>query len=124
MAFGKGIDAVNLLPRAESMEGFLLPPPNIEITGAGDKRVDARAIKKHVVAAQGGQYVDERGLTRHHPWEYLLGGYIQPNFGGASTGSVLAERLARAGLASEVVVYLRDGALGGRFTCPADNPRA
>jgi hypothetical protein len=36
----------------------------------------------------------------------------------------LAERLARAGLASEVVVYLRDGAVGGRFTCPADNQGA
>jgi hypothetical protein len=31
----------------------------------------------------------------------------------------LGGRLAKAGQASEVVVYLRGGALGGRFTCPA-----
>ncbi len=31
----------------------------------------------------------------------------------------LASRLAKAGQASEVHVYLRDGALGGRFACPA-----
>ncbi len=31
----------------------------------------------------------------------------------------LAQRLADAGRSSEVIVYLRDGALGGRFTCPA-----
>lgn len=31
----------------------------------------------------------------------------------------LAGRLARAGQASEVHVYLRDGVLGGRFACPA-----
>jgi acetylornithine/succinyldiaminopimelate/putrescine aminotransferase len=30
----------------------------------------------------------------------------------------LAQRLASAGHASEVVVYLRDGMLGGRFVCP------
>jgi hypothetical protein len=36
----------------------------------------------------------------------------------------LAERLARAGKASEVIVYLRDGALGGRFACPAAEPSA
>jgi hypothetical protein len=35
----------------------------------------------------------------------------------------LAQRLAGAGLASEVLVYLRDGALGGRFTCPALGPQ-
>ena len=31
----------------------------------------------------------------------------------------LAQRLARAGHASEVRVFLRDGMLGGRFACPA-----
>ncbi len=31
----------------------------------------------------------------------------------------LAQRLADAGQASEVQVYLRDGVLGGRFACPA-----
>jgi hypothetical protein len=31
----------------------------------------------------------------------------------------LAQRLAAAGHASEVQVYLRDGVLGGRFACPA-----
>jgi acetylornithine/succinyldiaminopimelate/putrescine aminotransferase len=31
----------------------------------------------------------------------------------------LARRLADAGQASEVQVYLRDGVLGGRFACPA-----
>jgi acetylornithine/succinyldiaminopimelate/putrescine aminotransferase len=31
----------------------------------------------------------------------------------------LARRLAAAGQASEVLVYLRDGVLGGRFACPA-----
>lgn len=36
----------------------------------------------------------------------------------------LAERLARAGRPSEVVVYLRNGALGGRFACPAVEPSA
>jgi hypothetical protein len=36
----------------------------------------------------------------------------------------LAQSLAGAGLASEVRVYLRDGALGGRFTCPAMQPEA
>ena len=30
----------------------------------------------------------------------------------------LAKRLAKAGQASEVRVYLRGGALGGRFECP------
>jgi hypothetical protein len=32
----------------------------------------------------------------------------------------LASRLAKAGQASEVHVYLRDGVLGGRFACPVD----
>ncbi|HEY1929351.1 MAG TPA: DUF2188 domain-containing protein [Caulobacteraceae bacterium] len=36
----------------------------------------------------------------------------------------LAKRLARAGKPSEVVVYLRDGAVGGRFACPAEGPNA
>jgi acetylornithine/succinyldiaminopimelate/putrescine aminotransferase len=36
----------------------------------------------------------------------------------------LARRLADAGRSSEVVVYLRDGALGGRFVCPAVAPEA
>lgn len=36
----------------------------------------------------------------------------------------LAERLARAGRSSEVVVYLRNGALAGRFACPAAGPNA
>lgn len=31
----------------------------------------------------------------------------------------LAQRLARAGQPSEVQVYLRGGALAGRFACPA-----
>ncbi len=34
----------------------------------------------------------------------------------------LAQSLAGAGQASEVRVYLRDGVLGGRFTCPAVGP--
>ena len=32
----------------------------------------------------------------------------------------LAQRLARAGQSSEVDVYLRDGVLAGRFSCPAE----
>jgi hypothetical protein len=36
----------------------------------------------------------------------------------------LAERLARAGKPSEVVVYLRNGAMAGRFACPAVEPSA
>ena len=31
----------------------------------------------------------------------------------------IAARLALAGIAAEIRVYLRDGALGGRFLCPA-----
>ena len=31
----------------------------------------------------------------------------------------LGARLARAGETTEIRVYLRDGALGGRFLCPA-----
>ena len=31
----------------------------------------------------------------------------------------LGARLADAGLAAEIQVYLRDGALAGRFLCPA-----
>ena len=31
----------------------------------------------------------------------------------------LGARLAGAGVAAEIRVYLRDGALGGRFLCPA-----
>jgi acetylornithine/succinyldiaminopimelate/putrescine aminotransferase len=34
----------------------------------------------------------------------------------------LARRLADAGRSSEVLVYLRDGAVGGRFACPAVAP--
>jgi len=30
----------------------------------------------------------------------------------------LAARLAKAGMAAEIQVYLRGGALGGRFLCP------
>ena len=33
----------------------------------------------------------------------------------------LAVRLAKAGQPSEVQVYLRGGALGGRFACPASD---
>jgi hypothetical protein len=31
----------------------------------------------------------------------------------------LGARLALAGIAAEIRVYLRDGVLGGRFVCPA-----
>lgn len=31
----------------------------------------------------------------------------------------LGARLAAAGAAAEIRIYLRDGALGGRFLCPA-----
>ncbi len=34
----------------------------------------------------------------------------------------LSARLAQAGHTSEVVVYLRNGALAGRFVCPAGGP--
>jgi hypothetical protein len=34
----------------------------------------------------------------------------------------LGARLAEAGHAAEVRVYLRDGALAGRFVCPAPQP--
>jgi hypothetical protein len=36
------------------------------------------------------------------------------------TAKLLGERMAQAGQASEVVIYLRDGALGGRFICRPD----
>ena len=36
----------------------------------------------------------------------------------------LADRLARAGEASEIRLYLKDGSLGGRFLSPARAPAA
>ncbi len=34
----------------------------------------------------------------------------------------LAARFAHAGYPSEITIFLRDGAIGGRFVCRADGP--
>jgi hypothetical protein len=36
----------------------------------------------------------------------------------------LADRLARAGVWSEIRLHLKDGALGARFVCPGRGPHA